>query len=189
MQKKYTIEVHDADPRIAVYRQIMNLKGLFRQGWLKQGISAEVCESVADHSFGTTLLALLLCPPELDASKVLQMAILHEAGESLIGDITPHDGVSRDDKRNLEEDAVRRLFAIVPEGGKWLALWREFEYGTSEEGRFVQQLDKLEMGLQAQTFAQLTQIDTSGFVSSALTALSHPALTGILTNQKHTKEE
>lgn len=188
MKTKYRIELTDADPRIAVYRQIMNLKGLFRQGWLKQGISAEVCESVADHSFGTALLALLLCPPELDASRVVQMAILHEAGESLIGDITPHDGVSETDKRAREEAAVLQLFAPLPDGDKWLELWRDFEYGNSAEGRFVQQLDKLEMGLQAQQYAQLIDADTRGFITSARKVISHPALTGILQGTPTTKE-
>ncbi|MCD6180773.1 MAG: HD domain-containing protein, partial [Candidatus Cloacimonetes bacterium] len=62
--------------------------------------------------------------------------------------------------------------------------WREFEYGTSQEGRFVQQLDKLEMGLQAQMYETLLKRDFRDFVTSAQKTVQNPVLQEILMDKK-----
>ncbi len=184
MEKKYETKTSHPDPRIAAYQQLLNLKGLYRQGWLQNDIPKDTCETVADHSFGTALLAMLLCPSHLDAHKVVQMALIHEAGECVIGDITPRDEITAASKRQQEEAAVMQLFAKLPQGDEWLALWREFEYGTSQEGRFVQQLDKLEMGLQAQMYETLLKRDFRDFVTSAQKTVQNPVLQEILMDKK-----
>ena len=67
------------------------LKGVKRTGWVRKGIPE--AESVADHSFGVAILALLLSlPPEIDRDALIKMALLHDLGESVIGDIVCEDG-------------------------------------------------------------------------------------------------
>jgi putative hydrolases of HD superfamily len=147
----------DADPALASYFRLMRLKRLYRQGWLKRGLPEGLCESVAEHSFGTALLVLLLAGKEgaggefgaLDSSHAALLALVHEMGESYAGDITPVDGVSREDKRRLEREAILKALDGHPERDWLLSLWEEFEEGESAEARFVRQLDRLEMGLQA----------------------------------------
>jgi putative hydrolase of HD superfamily len=146
-----------ADPALASYFRLMRLKRLYRQGWLKRGLPEELCESVAEHSFGTALLVLLLAGKEgaggefgaLDSSHAALLALVHEMGESYAGDITPVDGVSREDKQRLEREAIFKALDGLPERDWLLAFWEEFEAGESPEARFVRQLDRLEMGLQA----------------------------------------
>jgi len=146
-----------ADPALASYFRLMRLKRLYRQGWLKRGLPEELCESVAEHSFGTALLVLLLAGKEgaggefgaLDSSHAALLALVHEMGESYAGDITPVDGVSREDKQRLEREAIFKALDGFPERDWLLAFWEEFEAGESPEARFVRQLDRLEMGLQA----------------------------------------
>jgi len=146
-----------ADPGLVSYLKLMRLKRLYRQGWLKRGLPEHLCESVAEHSFGTALLALLVAGRSgscggfgrLDSGKAALLALVHEMGESYAGDITPVDGVSREDKRRLERDAIERCLEGHPDRGWFIALWEEFEEGATPEARFVKQLDRLEMGLQA----------------------------------------
>ena len=45
-------------------REWMRLKQIPRTGWVRSGIKAP--ESVAAHSWGMAVLAMELCPPELD---------------------------------------------------------------------------------------------------------------------------
>jgi putative hydrolase of HD superfamily len=146
-----------ADPALAAFLRLMRLKRLYRQGWLKRGLPEGLCESVAEHSFGTALLALLLagergdggsCGP-VDATRAALLALVHEMGESYAGDITPVDGVSREDKEKLERAAILRALDGHPDSDWFLSLWEEFEEGATPEARFVRQLDRLEMGLQA----------------------------------------
>jgi putative hydrolases of HD superfamily len=145
------------DPALTSYLRLMRLKRLYRQGWLKRGLPEELCESVAEHSFGTALLALLLAGKSgecggfgrLDSCKAALLALVHEMGEAYAGDITPVDGVSREEKAALERGAIRRVLEGHPDREWFLSLWEEFEEGATPEAAFVRQLDRLEMGLQA----------------------------------------
>ncbi|WP_081713935.1 HD domain-containing protein [Cystobacter fuscus] len=55
------------------------------------------------------------------------MALLHDASEARAGDITPHDGVSREEKLRREREAVSRVFSERPCRAEYLALWEEYE--------------------------------------------------------------
>ncbi len=45
---------------VEAYFEFNHLKQLYRQGWLQHGVPSQNCESVAEHSFCVTLLALFL---------------------------------------------------------------------------------------------------------------------------------
>ena len=123
------------------------LKEVVRAGWLRVGV--EPAESVAAHSWGVAFLALLLCPPGLDRGRLLAMAILHDLAEIETGDITPHDGVDRAEKRRRETRAMDRLLEGRPE---LRSLWDEAEARATPEAQFLKQLDTLEMGVQARRY-------------------------------------
>jgi putative hydrolase of HD superfamily len=79
-------------PIIEAYFEFVQLKQLYRQGWLHKGISPQNCETVAEHSFCVALLALILADEysvELDTAKVIRMALIHDLGEIYAGDFTP----------------------------------------------------------------------------------------------------
>ncbi|MCF7920973.1 MAG: HD domain-containing protein [Candidatus Cloacimonetes bacterium] len=167
MKYKYDIKPDSDEAMINVFQSFLRLKALYRQGWLQRKIPEIFTESVADHSFGIAMLALLLCPPELDKLKVLEIALLHETGECIIGDLTPWDNITDADKSQIELDAVLEILGQLPDGERLISLWKEFEYETSEEGRFVRQLDKLEMGLQAEVYTKLGDNDAQALIKSA----------------------
>src|SRR4028119_1511252 len=104
-------------PLIEAYFELNPLKPLFRQGWLRVGLPAARCESVAEHSLFVALLGLFVADgffPEADASKVVRIALLHDLGEAYVGDITPHDGVSPTQKHALERQAVEQILGRLP---------------------------------------------------------------------------
>ncbi len=169
-------------PVLDAYVQINQLKQLFRQGWLRRGVPRDRCETVAEHTAGVAWLTLLLAPEAagLDADRALRMALIHDLGETHAGDITPSDGVSASDKHALELQALRDVVADLPRGADWLALWEDYESGASPEARFVREVDRLEMGLQAMIYRAEGLVDPNDFIASARSAVSSPALRAIL---------
>lgn len=127
--------------------ELLGLKDVRRAGWVRLGVAD--AESVAAHSWGVAMLGALLCPPGLDREKVLLMALLHDLAEVRVGDITPHDGVPKEEKHRREAAAMRELLAGFPE---LLALWEESEARQTAEARFVKELDLLDLGLTARRY-------------------------------------
>jgi len=167
MKWKYDIKPSSENNIVNVFQSFLRLKALYRQGWLQRNVPEKVTESAADHSFGTAILALLLCPPELDRLKVLEIALIHETGECIVGDLTPNHGISDSEKTKMELHAVENILKKIPGGKRLIGLWQEFEFETSEEGKFVRQLDKLEMGLQAEVFNLLGENQACDLINSA----------------------
>jgi len=168
---------------LEVYFEIQSLKNLFRQGWLKKGVEKKLCESVADHSFSTTMLAWLIADeylPELDLSKVLKYALLHEIGEIYAGDITPVDNVSEAAKYDLEITSVRKVFSQLKHGSKYIKLWEEFENSENKEARFIKQIDRLEMALQAHFYEKKLDLNLHDFKDSAKRVLKNEILKDLL---------
>lgn len=179
-------------PLIQTYFELNHLKQLYRQGWLRVGIPPERCESVAEHSLGVALLCLFIADtwfPEADGAKVVRIALLHDLGEARVGDITPHDGVSHGQKHALERQAMEQILRGLPRGAEYLALWEEYEQGTSFEARLVRQVDRLEMALQACVYEHQGFGDLTQFFASAEKALESPELRAVLAELQATRPQ
>ena len=75
-------------------------------------------ESVAEHSWRMSLMALLLRHefPELDMDKVMSMCLIHDLGEAFTGDIPTFDKTEADARK---EDALFDSWVqTLPEGTK-----------------------------------------------------------------------
>lgn len=147
--------------------QALALKDVARAGWVRVGVAHP--ESVAAHSWGVAWLVLVLCPPGLDRGRALAIAVVHDLAEATVGDLTPADGVSPEAKHLLERQALEALSGALPDPSDVVALWEEYEHGTTAEGRFVKACDKLDMALQAARYAHLAP--TAELVDSALARL------------------
>jgi len=172
---------------LEVFFEIQSLKNLFRQGWLKKGIKKNICESVADHSFSATMLAWLLAEeyfPEFNLTKVLQYSLIHEIGEIYAGDITPVDNITDAKKYDLESKAVRKVFNKLKNGDKYIKLWEEFELAENQEAKFIKQIDKLEMALQAHYYEHKLNLDLQDFKDSAKKVLTEKILKELLESIK-----
>jgi putative hydrolase of HD superfamily len=191
MEKKFDLNSNLVNtladqPLLAAYVEINHLKQLYRQGWLRAGITREQCESVADHIFGMMMLAWLIMDggltPKVNRDKVLRMVLVHELGEIYAGDIIPADQVAPDEKHRLEQGGLQKVTAHLPDGFDFTALWDEFEAGTSEEARLVRQLDRLEMALQALVYEKqgYDSQSMSNFYQSAQQAVGDKDLVNLL---------
>jgi putative hydrolase of HD superfamily len=170
-------------PLVRSFYQLNQLKLLYRQGWLRRGIPPERCESVADHVFSMAMLGWWLCDErylQLDRERVLRMALAHELGEIYAGDLTPADGISPAEKQRREREGLRQVVDQLASSAEILALWEEFEAGETPEARFVRQLDRLEMALQASVYQSEGADNMEEFFASARQGISDPALREIL---------
>ena len=126
--------------------EVLGLKEISRSGWLREGIESP--ESVAAHSWGVAFLATQLCPEGLDRERVLEMCIVHDIAEVRVGDITPFDGISVEDKHRMEIEAM----AAMDVSDRTRELFAEYEAQLTDESRFVMFLDRLDMALQAEIY-------------------------------------
>ena len=78
---------------MALLTELNRLKAVPRIGWLLRGVRD--VESVADHSYGVALIAMILADRAkargmaVDVERVLRMALLHDLTEARTGDL-PH---------------------------------------------------------------------------------------------------
>lgn len=129
------------------------LKKVKRAGWV-QKLGTENVESVADHSYATAVLAMILADLKgMDTEKIVRMALLHDIEESEIGDLTPRDKakMSKEELKKRKEDAFKKISSLVPEELKlkYLALMKEHKNYQTKEARLLNEIENLEMVLQA----------------------------------------
>jgi len=132
-----------------------NLKKILRQGWIDK-LSIRHPESVADHTFLMSIIGMVLSDLEgHNTEKILKMIILHDLAESIIGDITPEQK-ERKEKLDLEDKTMQKILSDLPENIKcqYEKIWTEFQNYESQEAKFVHEIDKLEMALQAKIYSK-----------------------------------
>lgn len=142
--------------QIEFLTELLRLKAVPRLGWLLRGVRD--VESVAAHTYGVSLIAMLLADllrargDEVDVERLLRMALIHDMTEARTGDL-PATVKSYFDGRSLELADERAAVGILSQLGRlgddYLALWREYEARESIESRLVKAADKLDLLLQA----------------------------------------
>jgi putative hydrolase of HD superfamily len=165
-------------------RRCQALKHEPRRGWrLKVGVSDP--ESVADHSFGVALLALV-CGDLLrvDTCRLVRMALVHDLAEVLLGDAMPEEYGSIAARRRAEAGAFEELLRSLPRRLRESlgAAWAELTARKTPEARLLWELDRLEMGLQARNYAErgFATAALQEFVRAARRRIRTPLLRGLL---------
>ncbi|XP_017041372.1 5'-deoxynucleotidase HDDC2 isoform X2 [Drosophila ficusphila] len=128
---------------------IGNLKHTKRTGWVLRDVND--CESISGHMYRMSMLTFLLDGSEgLNQIRCMELALVHDLAESLVGDITPFCGVSKDEKRAMEFKAMEDICKLIePRGKRIMELFEEYEHGQTAESKFVKDLDRLDMVMQA----------------------------------------
>lgn len=142
------------------YLLATQLKYKIRSGWNKThwNVSKERLESVAEHVYGTCILALSIdseFKTNLDIDRVLKMLVLHELGEVIIGDITPYDNISQEEKRRREHEAVKEIIGNLVNQQEFFELLTEFEEKQTREAIFAYHCDKLEADIQSKIYQDM----------------------------------
>ena len=126
------------------------LKDLRRSGWQRK-TTIKNPESVAEHVYGTMILCYIISKIKgLDTYKMLIMGLIHDLAESKIGDRIPEDG----EKKILESKEFKKIIENLPNKIKIELndIWDEINNKNSKESKIFNQIDKLEMGIQAKEY-------------------------------------
>ena len=139
------------------YLYATKLKYKIRSGWDKThwNIKSDRIESIAEHVYGTSILAIALNSEfdlNLDMEKVLKMIAIHEIGEVLIGDITPFDNITVEQKAEMEHKAMLAVLGDLCEKEELFALLLEFDEHKTKEAQFAYLCDKMEADIQAKVY-------------------------------------
>lgn len=142
------------------YMLATQLKYKIRSGWDKShwNVSKERVESIAEHVYGTCILALSIdseFKTDLDINKVIKMLVLHELGEVIIGDITPFDNITPEEKMKKEHEAMREVIGDLVNQEEFLSLLFEFDEKKTKEAIFAHHCDKLEADIQAKVYQDM----------------------------------
>lgn len=117
----------------------------------------------------------MFAPPSLSSRlnvpHCTKMALVHDMAESLVGDITPVDGVKKEEKSRREAMTINYLTGTLlgnvagDEGRRLKEIWEEYEANETLEAKFVHDIDKMELVLQMMEYerARKGEIDLGEF--------------------------
>jgi putative hydrolases of HD superfamily len=135
--------------------ELQRLKNLGRTGWMLRGLPAGT-ESVAAHSFGVSITAMMLADElaargtVVDAERLLRMALLHDWSEARIGDLpktaTKYLGA---ETRRAELAAFGDILSGFEAGeALYRQLYEDYEQRASLEARLVKAADVIDLLVQ-----------------------------------------
>ena len=146
---------------INYYVTCNKLKNIIRTGWKDWNVKRERIESIAEHIYGTQMLAIVMMSEfdyDIDIMKVLYMLAIHELGEIIIGDLTLFQ-ISNEDKKIIEHEAVHKILETLLDGEKIEDLFIEFDAHKTKESLFAYQCDKLECDIQSKIYDEEGCVD------------------------------
>lgn len=157
---------------VPFFHLLERLKTTKREGWRRFGL--EKGESISDHMYRMSIMTMLAPPTiasKLNLPRCMKMALIHDMAESLVGDITPRDKVSKAEKARREAEVMdyisKSLLGGVPggmlTGQEILDVFHEYEQNETLEARFVHDIDKMELLLQMVEYERSSGADLSEF--------------------------
>jgi len=128
------------------------LKTELRHSWTS---NVDRQESVAEHTWSTSLLAMILFDEisiKVDQLHVLKMIIIHDLAEAVVGDVPAFEVSKRqDNKLENEKRAIREILSSLDNkkiADEIVALWEEFEERKTPEAMLAKACDKFDVLLQ-----------------------------------------
>ena len=121
---------------IHFYILASTLKDKIRSGWKVWNIERERVESVAEHIYGTCMLAIAIDSEydfKIDLMKVIKILVIHELEEIEIKDFTPFDKISKEEERRIGREAVKDVLKGLTKKEELNELIEEFENLETKE--------------------------------------------------------
>jgi len=133
--------------------ELQRLKRLDRTGWTLRGLPNGT-ESVAAHSFGVGVTAMLLADKltgqgiAVDTEKILRIALLHDWAEVRVGDMprTATSYFGSDVRKQAETAAFSDVVKDLE--GSYVDFYNDYERRESLEARLVKAADVLDLLIQ-----------------------------------------
>jgi putative hydrolases of HD superfamily len=135
--------------------ELQRLKRLERTGWALRGMPGGT-ESVASHSFGVSVTAMLLADElvksglQIDVDRLLRMALLHDWAEARVGDM-PRTGVAyfgANARKNAETAAFTDIVQGLVSADVYREIYDDYEQRGSLEARLVKAADVIDLLVQ-----------------------------------------
>lgn len=150
------MNIIDLKKILKVFLTLQWAKELPRQGFIALGFKRNEADSVAAHSFSTSLLAYFLAKQlkkdgqNIDPEKVLKMGLVHDIGETIVGDVgtfvkSMAGGVFKD----IEKEGVKALVDGLDSEDEIISLVEEYNDRKTIEARVVKVADNLDALAQA----------------------------------------
>ncbi|MGI6324391.1 MAG: HD domain-containing protein [Bacilli bacterium] len=135
---------------------VPRLRTLLRAGWTENWkIDRNRIESVAEHIFGTCILALAIASefyPDINIEYIIKMLSIHELEEVIIGDNTIFGGPDAEVKLSLGHTAAKGILRGLNKEAEYFAIIDEFDTKSSPNAQFAFFCDKLEFELQGKIY-------------------------------------
>lgn len=137
---------------IEFYSIVNNLKNTIRTGWKEVGIPKEKIETVAEHIYGTNILAIMLDGEyklNLDMQKVLKMLTIKELTKSITKEmsIIKPETISKNPR-----DIILSITDKLVSKEELIKIYDEYIEQETKESKFALCVSKFESDLQAKIY-------------------------------------
>lgn len=136
---------------LKVFLTLQWAKELPRQGFIALGFKRSEADSVAAHSFAVALLGYFLANQlkkdgiKVDPDKVLKMGLVHDIGETIVGDVgTFVKGMAGGVFKDIEEEGVQALVEDLNDSQEIIDLVKEYNERKTLEARIVKAADNID---------------------------------------------
>lgn len=136
--------------QVAFIKEIDKLKYIQRKTKL---FNSDRHENDAEHSWHLAMMTIVLAEHSdkpIDVLKVLKMVLIHDIVEIDAGDIFIYDSTKSHANTDEERIAAKRIFGLLPieQAEEFIAIWKEFEEGATDDAKFAKAMDRFEPLLQ-----------------------------------------
>lgn len=136
--------------------ELQRLKRLDRTGWTLRGLPNGT-ESVAAHSFGVCVTAMLLADElktrgvSVDCERVLRMGLVHDWAETRVGDMprTATHYFGSEARKQAETAAFSDIVETVNGERPYVEIYADYERRDSLEARLVKAADIIDLLVEA----------------------------------------
>lgn len=136
--------------QVSFIKEIDKLKYIQRKTKL---FGSDRHENDAEHSWHLAMMTIVLAEHSdkpIDVLKVLKMVLIHDIVEIDAGDVFLYDTTKSHTNTDEELIAAERIFGLLPteQAEDFIAIWKEFEEGITDEAKFAKSMDRFEPLLQ-----------------------------------------
>jgi len=160
------------------------LKTEKRTGWVNHHV--KLPESISDHMYRMSIISFLVKDPTIDKEKCIKLSLLHDMAEALVGDITPWQGITKEEKHKMEKEAMKEITRSLPDavGSELYQLWNEYESQATAEAKLVKDFDRLDMIVQAFEYEKAQGLHLQSFFDSTEGTFRHPEIIAVVEELK-----
>lgn len=150
------------DNILRFYEEYIKLEQIIRKGWLMRNVPSKRLESVADHTLQLLMLASVITKElniEVDLAKLMEMLLVHDLGEIIIGDVSEVEE-NRNEKKKKEKEAVRTILnnLSTTSADYYFSLWCEMEQQNTDFSKLALLIDKIDAVIKAGVYERQFKI-------------------------------